>query len=190
MNVNATMQLLPLLGVVIGGGMAFLSTGLIERSRWQRQQGIRWDDRRLDAYIGYAATVKRNSAAAAELLAIGGIVKTIKSVDEGTGLEELSAAEAARSVAFEGVLMLGDSATIDAGVALNRQVWRMQAMARGELPVDASTWRDAFREYRRLRMNFYSAARGSMNVPPAQMPATSAWLEQLVRESPVDEVTP
>ncbi|MCU7725609.1 hypothetical protein ODJ79_17915 [Actinoplanes sp. KI2] len=179
---NVTMQLLPLLGVVIGGGMAFVSTGMIERSRWQRQQGVRWDDRRLDAYIGYVATIKRNSTAVAELLARTGIAKTIKSVAGDVALEELSYAEAARSVAFEGVLMLGDSQTIDAGVVLNRQVWRMQQMARGELPVDARRWRDTFHEYRRVRMNFYRAARRSMGVPSAEMPTTSAWLESLVGE--------
>lgn len=186
-GVNSTMQLLPLLGVVIGGGMAFLSTGVIERGRWRRQQGIRWDDRRLDAYITYAATVKRNSTAAAELLAGRGIVKTIRSVAQDIGLEELSAAEAARSAAFEGVLLLGDTPTIEAGTLLNHQVWRMQAMGRGELPVDASVWRDTFTAYRQARLNFYTAARESMGVPPAQMPASSAWLEELVRESSADE---
>ena len=62
----------------------------------------------------------------------------------------------------------------------------MQAMARGELPVDAGGWRDTFTAYRQARLNFYTAARGSMGVPPAQMPASSAWLEELVRESCVD----
>lgn len=183
-------QVLPLLGVVVGGGMAFFSTGAVERSRWRRQQGIRWDERRLDAYVTYAASIKRNATAAAELLAGDGVLKTIKPVTRDAGLEELGAAEAARSAAFEGVSLLGDTLTIEAGSQLNREVWRMQAMARGELPVGANEWPDTFRAYRQARTEFYRAARNSMGVPPAVIPTSSAWLEEADRSSGPDGMLP
>lgn len=132
-------QLLPLFGVVVGAVMTFLSSNLIERSRWERQQSIRWDERRLDAYVRYAAAIKRNLTAVAQVLAGKGVIKTINPVGDEVGQLELAAAEAERSTAFEAVLMLGDTATIEAGSQLNREVWRMQAYARGELPINAAT---------------------------------------------------
>lgn len=176
-------QLLPLLGVVVGAAMAFLGNGAIERARWKRQHSIRWDERRLEAYATYAAAVKRNSTAAAQQLALTGAVKTIRAADAHAGLDDLAAAEADRSMAFEGVLILGDTATIEAGSLLNREVYRMQALARGELPVDSGTWRDAFASYRQARLVFYRAARASMGIAAAAIPASSAWLEAAAQES-------
>src|SRR5690242_29571 len=125
-------QLLPLLGVAVGAALAFVGNGAIERARWRRQQSIRWDERRLEAYATYAAAVKRNSTAAAQQLALMGAVRTIKAADASDGLKELAAAEADRSTAFERVLILGDTATIEAGSLLNREIYRMQVLARGE----------------------------------------------------------
>jgi len=162
----------------------------MERSRWRRQQGIRWDERRLDAYVKYAASVKRNSTAVARVLAGRGIVKSIKAAEEESGLIELAEAEAERSTLFEAVLMLGDGPTIDAASALNRQVWRMQALARGELPVDVHIWRETFHDYRKARLAFYRDGRSSMGVPAATMPQSSAWSDSVVEESKKHPILP
>jgi hypothetical protein len=47
-------QLPTLLGVLVGavGGMA--SSTLTDRLRWRRDQAVRWDQRRVDAYIAFA----------------------------------------------------------------------------------------------------------------------------------------
>jgi hypothetical protein len=123
-------------------------------------------------------------------LAADGVLKTIKPVTRNSGLEELGAAEAARSAAFEGVSLLGDMSTIEDGSQLNREVWRMQAMARGELPVGPNEWRETFRAYRQARTKFYRAARNSMGVPPAVIPTSSAWLEEADRGSGSDGILP
>jgi hypothetical protein len=175
--VSLATQLPALLGVVVGAVTAFLGTALIDRARWRREQSVRWDARRLDAYITYAAAIKRNSTAVAQVLAGRGLIKSIRSTDADTGLVELAEAEADRSEAFEGVLLLGDTATIAAGTALNRQVWRMQAFARAELPIDARVWGEAFHRYREARTEFHSRARDSMGVPSASLPLGSAWLD-------------
>ncbi|MCA2215632.1 hypothetical protein [Jidongwangia harbinensis] len=178
---------LGLLGTLLAGlgGVLITQRATLEReaAAWQRQQSIRWDDRRLDAYVSYAAAVKRNATAVAQQLARKGVTKTIVAANLNAGLEELAIAEADRSVAFESVLILGDTATIEAGSLLNREVWRMQAQARGELHVDPIIWKDTFHAYRQTRLNFYNAARASMGVAAAAMPASSPWLEAAIRDS-------
>lgn len=47
-----------LLGVVVGAATSYLVTVTTERSRWRRQQAVRWDDRRLSAHTDYARAVK------------------------------------------------------------------------------------------------------------------------------------
>jgi hypothetical protein len=140
--VHIATPLLSLLGVIVGAGMTFLSGNLLERSRWLRQQGIRWDENRLDAYARYAAAVKRNCTASAQVLAGKGVLHSIGPADPGAGLQELLDAEIERATTFEAVLLLADTATIAAGSRLNRHVWRMQAFARGELPVDTERWHE------------------------------------------------
>jgi hypothetical protein len=76
----------------------------------------------------------------AQVLAGQGFIKSIKGISTEEGLELLAGAETERSVKFEGVLLLGDTATIEAGMALNSKIWRMQCMARGELSVDPKSW--------------------------------------------------
>ncbi|MER6519845.1 hypothetical protein ABT246_23695 [Streptomyces sp. NPDC001553] len=42
-------QLLPLVGVALGAVTSFLAVSLNERTKWRRQQSIRWDERRMTA---------------------------------------------------------------------------------------------------------------------------------------------
>ena len=57
---NATSQALALIGVVIGIVGTIVATTVTDRSRWKRQtMMIRWDERRLDAYVQYAKSIKK-----------------------------------------------------------------------------------------------------------------------------------
>ncbi|HYN92353.1 MAG TPA: hypothetical protein VES42_00685 [Pilimelia sp.] len=169
-------QVTALLGVLIGAAVSYVSTSLTERARWRRGLSIRWDERRLTAYLEYANAVKANANIVVLMLAERGIVPANKRLSEAEGLAQLSDAESDRSLAFDGILLLGDTATIAAATDLSRHVWRMHSFARDELPVDARIWRDAFADYRRARSAFYDAARASMGVPPADIHRDSAWL--------------
>ena len=48
-------QLGTLIGVVVGVVATFFATTLTARSQWNREQRARIEDRKLDAYIAYAA---------------------------------------------------------------------------------------------------------------------------------------
>jgi hypothetical protein len=52
-------QIVTILGVLAGAGASFAATSLIERSKWKRAHAVRWDERRLNAYVAYANAVKR-----------------------------------------------------------------------------------------------------------------------------------
>jgi hypothetical protein len=172
-------QLFTLLGVIVGASASYLATALTESARWRRSLSVRWDKHRLGAYVAYTNAIKRNAMVVAQILAGEGIVKTIKPLDRPEGLADLAAVETERSTGFEAVVLLADTETIGAGLALNSVMWKMQAFARGEHPITAEVWRETFLKYREARGEFYAAARRSMGVPAANVPAISAWLQAL-----------
>jgi hypothetical protein len=55
---SLTGQILPLVGVALGAIGSFLVSSLNDRARWRREQSVRWDARRLDAYGEYIHAVK------------------------------------------------------------------------------------------------------------------------------------
>jgi hypothetical protein len=54
-------QLITLLGVTIGALASFVTTRLVDRSRWQREEALRWGTKRLESY-GVAADLQRRSS--------------------------------------------------------------------------------------------------------------------------------
>jgi hypothetical protein len=52
---QALLQQLPtLVGVLVGAAATYVATSTAERSRWRRQQSVRWDIHRYEAYAEYA----------------------------------------------------------------------------------------------------------------------------------------
>jgi hypothetical protein len=138
---------------------------------------VRWDERRLNAYIDYVNSIKASVNIVVLVLAEKGVVKANRGLPETEGLAMLSDAEGERSLKFDNVLILGDSATIVAARELTKHMWRMHSFARGELPVNTEIWHEAFSSYRLARTEFYNAARKSMGVPIAEIHSRSTWLE-------------
>jgi len=174
-----TEQLPALVGVMVGGVLSYLTASLADRGRWKRGLAVRWDERRLSAYIEYASAVNSSANLVVLILAGKGILPANTGVPAAEGLRMLSDAEGERSLKFAAVLMLGDTATLAAATDLGRQVYRLYSFARGDLPVDAQIWAEAYAEYRLARQQFHRAARASLGVPAASFPQRSAWLEHL-----------
>jgi hypothetical protein len=57
--ISWTVQLLTLLGVALGAVASFVSTRLVDRSRWQREERFRWDSKRLESYSEFSAAIMR-----------------------------------------------------------------------------------------------------------------------------------
>jgi hypothetical protein len=92
----------------------FISTRLVDRARWQREEALRWDAKRLDCYSEFAVAIKRFIAIAARLCAGLGLPETAQPLDPATGLPALAAADQDLSVKWEQVMMLGSPDAITA----------------------------------------------------------------------------
>ena len=57
-------QLLTIFGVAVGAIGSFVSTRLLDRSRWQREEALRWDTKRLEYYLDFRSYAAAASQAA------------------------------------------------------------------------------------------------------------------------------
>lgn len=114
-------QLPAFIGVVVGAGMSFAATYWMDRTGWRRNHSIRWDERRLSAYLDYSNAVK-------DLVTIAGRLASNQPLESGMGpldrtsenLDKLSAAEERRTVVSETLRLFADvvlqTATVQAGL--------------------------------------------------------------------------
>jgi hypothetical protein len=159
-------QLPTLLGVVVGGLMSYVVGALTERSRWRRQQEIRWDGQLLQAYSDYGHAVKECATRYLRLAAHPGLTDHPAPLEPTDAeLEEAAAAESRRAATVEALRLLTDAETAEAVQRLNRCVWHLEWLARGQLAGEPSSWSQAFDEYRAARDDFYERARRSLRVP-------------------------
>ena len=123
-------QLLTLAGVAIGILGTILATTVTDRARCKREQAVRWDTRRLDAYAEYARAIKEIHALTLRLIAPSTPGITADPIDRDAGLEALTQAEFYRTKAWESVLLLGDTATVAAARDWRSAVWQLELLAR------------------------------------------------------------
>ncbi|MCX4803812.1 hypothetical protein ACFWWM_03275 [Streptomyces sp. NPDC058682] len=120
-------QIVTLIGVLVGALTSFLATTMAERTRHQRSMATRWDERKLDTYIEYAACVKEISSTA----------KRARQAAAGTDVrrEHLAAMETAelrRSVLFETLVLLASPAAIEAAHEVNLALWQEEIATRND----------------------------------------------------------
>jgi hypothetical protein len=150
------------MGVLIGAAATYLATTAQERSRWRRQQAVRWDERRIVAYTEYAHAVKKVISIAVRLAAARG-VHDDDSWFRGEATEaELIAAEEERTGKWELVLMLGDDSVVAAAREWHKVTFRLMRLAAGQSA--KLTWNEAIEAAGRARGRFYSAARTDLGV--------------------------
>ncbi len=91
---SSVLQQLPaLIGVVVGVVATYVATVAAERGRWQRQQSVRWDERRITAYIEYAHAVKKVLAITVRLAAQRGIHPDDDEISPEYTIADLASAE-------------------------------------------------------------------------------------------------
>jgi hypothetical protein len=76
---------------------------------------VRWDDKRLSAYAEYALALKKVISIAVRLAAHRGIHPDVDVLPPDEGMPALAAAEAERTIKWEGVLLLGSEQVVIAG---------------------------------------------------------------------------
>jgi hypothetical protein len=169
---DALLQQLPtLLGVAVGAAVTYVAAAVTERSRWRRQLAVRWDDRRLAAYVEYANSLKQALAIAVGLAGQLGL----HAGDVGARTysnRDLSEAEERRTLAWEAVLMLGSEDVVLAARAWHDCYFRLQRLALGQ---PGGNWREAVDAAAVGRRLFYEAARADLGLPPSRRPETFEW---------------
>ncbi|MEU6846535.1 hypothetical protein ABZ930_32185 [Streptomyces sp. NPDC046716] len=167
-------QIIPLAGVALGAVTSYLAGSLNERARWRREQSVRWDARRLDAYAEYMHTVKELAARYRRLAAGRGLTTGPEPLEPTADvLAELAALEARRSALSETCALLGDTETNTAAKALDHSLWRLELLAR-DVPTEAAqNWEQASVQFRQAQQSYIERARTGLGVPgPARRDVT------------------
>ncbi|MFJ6166867.1 hypothetical protein ACIQH6_17240 [Micromonospora orduensis] len=156
-------QLPALLGVLVGTLGTILATSLADRARWRRSQSVRWDERRLDAYVEYAHALKESHAVALRMTAHLRPGSYSHPIDREEGLARLAESDARRTIVWENLLLLGDESTVLAAANWRDAVWRLERIARGiaTAPEDLS---EQVAQVDEARDGYYRVARQSLGV--------------------------
>lgn len=153
-------QIITLVGVLVGALTSFLATSMAERAKFRRTLATRWDERKLDTYIEYISCVKeavRSARQAVDMWERG--------EDNSVHLSDMDAAEAKRSILFEGLVLLSDHSAAETAKAVNQRLWDLLEFARNPCGDDAAA--------RRLEMSmrvigelnsFHEAARSDLAI--------------------------
>lgn len=169
-------QALPLVGVAVGAAVSLVVSAVNEHTRWRRQQSVRWDERRLNAYAEYAHAVKELSNRYTRLAIARGVTTGPTPLEPTDAvLEELAAAETHRSALAEALWLLGDVDSNTAAVKLNHALWHLEWLARGIPTTGIATWPEAFREFRKAREDFLTAARRDLGVGGTRITHDVPW---------------
>lgn len=128
-------QLFTVFSVLVGALASYLAASRAEQKRFERSLSTRWDDRTLTAYVDYISSVKA-------LFRHGrrGLRLRDQGEDPAPSLAALEEEEHHRSVLFEAVLLLGSEGTRQTAHRVNKEIWRINALAReqstGEADLD------------------------------------------------------
>jgi hypothetical protein len=161
-----TDQLPALIGVIVGALGATVSSMLTDRLRWRRDQTVRWDQRRLDSYVAFTATLKDAVRLSYRLTARHRKMGTAFQLDRAAAIEGLEEAERRNSKDWEMLLLLGDADTVEAA-----RRWREAAGVVTRLALrdrfDQGQWDAAVHELDQTRDGFHAAARRDLGVTGA-----------------------
>jgi hypothetical protein len=163
-------QLITLLGVTLGALASFVSTRLVDRSRWQREERLRWDTKRLDCYSEFSAAIMRYINIGYRMAAGLGLPTAVEPLNADTGVQALAAAEADLSLNWAQLLILGSPQVIIAAQEWRNETWQLESFARGHCnnPTDFLI---AAQRRRDARGRFYAAVRTDLGVVTGDIPA-------------------
>jgi hypothetical protein len=164
-----TVQLLTIAGVAVGAFASFVSTRLVDRGRWRREEALRWDTRRLHCYSEFAAAIKRHISISDRICAGLGLPAGAQPLDLANGLATLATADDDLSVKWEQVLMLGSPDAIAAARDWRHAAWRLEWLARGRRE-GAAEYAQANMEAGSARKRFYTAARDELGIASGEIP--------------------
>ena len=164
------LSILTLIGVVVEALASFISTRALERSRWRREEDLRWADMRLDCYSNFASAIMTYITLAYRITAGLGLNQSVQPLDDAVGLPALADAESALSVAWERVMLLGSPSVIRAAQAWRDEAWRLDRYARRILQERDGEFGKATQARRAAQRDFYVAVRADLGVTGGEIP--------------------
>ncbi|MDR3081807.1 MAG: hypothetical protein LBV60_12930 [Streptomyces sp.] len=150
-------QILTLVGVLVGALSSYLVTTAAERARHRRMMDMRWDERKLAAYVEYAAVVKETHRLARAAF------EARRTPEAATLLAAMDEAEGRRSILFETLVLLAEPAAVAAANALNERLWDSLVLARGGNGEDGD-WAPVGREVVMALGDLHALARVDLGV--------------------------
>jgi hypothetical protein len=182
-------QIITLLGVALGALASFVSTRAIERSRWRREETLRWDSKRLECYGDFSAAMIRFITIEDRIAAKLGLPAVIEPQGGESGLTELAKAEAEVSLYWSQLLILASPEVVTAAQQWRNQAWLAESFARGHRS-NATEFEAALRSRREARGRFYKAIRADLGIISGDIPADVGmrlqWKELLQQLNPKD----
>jgi uncharacterized membrane protein YccC len=163
-------QVITLIAVVVGAITSFIATSLSERRRFQREQAQQWTDRKLESYAAYLECAKEMNQLSRRIAAARGIGKRVPELAEENATQLLAEAEARRANASERVNLIGDAATVAAIRELNKEVWRLEWIARGKLTPDDEEWESCNQSLVRALNLVHQRIREELRIPGRFLP--------------------
>ena len=151
---------------------------------WRRNQEIRWDERRIDAYVEYAKTIKKMHMTILGMVEPRLVHNLAEPINREAGLEIIAQAELRRADAWEKMLLLADQSTAQTALRW-RDMVRIEAEFVRSRPndVESDDWTATVRNVNEARDRFYEAARKSVNVTGGSVVSTITQLLATDRRS-------
>jgi hypothetical protein len=157
-------QLITLLAVAIGALASFVSTRLIDRSRWRREESFRWDTKKLECYYEYANAIMQYINIGFRLSAGQGLAADVQPMKTSPdALKALDTAEAEHRIQWVKISMIGSPSVIAAAERWNYQAWRLEQFARGKRHSQVEFDQEA-QERRQAERCFHKAVRADLGI--------------------------
>lgn len=167
-----------LAAVAVGSLLSFVTTRATDRSRWQREEALRWDTKRLDTYSEFGSALLKFTNIALRISTGLGFPTGIQPLDGEAGLPALAAAGTELNVQWERILLLGSPETVMAAGTWQDGVFHLEYFAR-QLRSDPAEFAKTRQDVRVARRRFYSAARDDLGITSGDIPdglqALSKW---------------
>jgi hypothetical protein len=180
-DVQTLLQQLPtLIGVLLGAAATYATSSASERLRWRRQQSVRWDTKRLEAYGEYAYALKKVISIAVQMAAQRGLQPDVDWLPAEYGMEALTAAEDERTTKWEKVLLVGSDEAVMAARKWHNSVFWLQRIASGTRT--EMTWTEAVSMTSEGRQEFYRVVKRDLGTADNILPDAYEWqLSRLLR---------
>jgi hypothetical protein len=156
-------QIVTLIAVLGAAAGSYFVGRMSDKDKFSRELQVRWDQRRLDAYIVFMAAAKMTGTYANRIHEQQQVTATPEAYS-GRYLKDLNRSEFRRSEAFESLVLLAESATIEAAHSLNRAVWKLENPARRSIRLGEDEWLRLADDWIAAMNDFHAAARADLKV--------------------------